>query len=133
MKVAREAAKAYVDLYHIIGFTSGGCGDILQNADSETAVALTTSLMAMEIPGIYLRTDADRLYVFDHVKVTGINRNKSSIVLQIYNPTAFDASVSILAESAEKARQPLGLNAFINWPKVDVKAGKTVKYKIKLN
>lgn len=268
MKVAREAAKAYVDRYNIIGFTSGGCGDILQNSDSETAIALTTSLMALyettgeeqylqqarslahltsswvasfnyylpsetplaklgakltgavwastqnkhgapgfctssgdpyfkiyratgdtlyaelmkdvlhahaegiqpngqiterltycdaelrgsrldggktgwnetngalmalEIPGIYLRTDADDLYVFDHVKVTGITRSESAIVLQIYNPTAFDASVSILAESAEKARQPLGLNAFINWPKVDVKAGKTVKYKIKLN
>ena len=89
--------------------------------------------MALDISGIYLRTDADRLYVFDHVKVTGINRNKSSIVLQIYNPTTFDASISILAESAENVRQPLGLNAFINWPKVDVKAGKTVKYKIKLN
>lgn len=52
LAVAREGAKALYDEFAVKGFTSGGCGDILQNADSETAVALLTSLMTLaEVTG----------------------------------------------------------------------------------
>ncbi len=47
LDVARQAATAYYNNFALVGFTSGGCGDILQNADSETAVALLTSLMTL--------------------------------------------------------------------------------------
>lgn len=47
LEVARAAAKAYYNDFALVGFTSGGCGDILQNADSETAIALTTSLITL--------------------------------------------------------------------------------------
>ena len=39
LSIAREAAKVYYDSFALVGFTSGGCGDILQNSDSETAAA----------------------------------------------------------------------------------------------
>ncbi|MFD2904774.1 hypothetical protein [Sphingobacterium anhuiense] len=52
LEVAHLAAKDYYDGFALVGFTSGACGDILQNADSETAIALTTSLMTLyEITG----------------------------------------------------------------------------------
>jgi len=52
LAVAREGAKALYDEFAVKGFTSGGCGDILQNADSETAVALLTSLVTLaEVTG----------------------------------------------------------------------------------
>ena len=58
-------------------------------------------------------------------------RNNKQMVLQITNPTAYDATVTILAENAEQASRPLGDNAFLQWKdKVTVKAGKTVNYKI---
>jgi len=267
MTVARKAAVAYYDNFALIGFTSGACGDILQNADSETAAALMTSfmtlyectgekdwlnksidlanlcatwtvsfdyrlpantdlaklgakltgavwastqnkhgapgfctssgdplfkiyratgdtmyadlmrdvihahaegiqpnghiterltycdadsrgsrldggktgwnetngaLMAIEIPGIYIRKDIERLYVFDHVLVKELKRDKKWITLQITNPTEHDALVSILAEDAEEANKPLGINAFYKWPaKTEVKAKKTIQIKIK--
>ena len=266
LQAAREAAEDYYASFALTGFTSGGCGDILQNADSETAIALTTSmitlyeatgepvwlerakdvanlcatwtvsfpyrlpdntplaklganltgavwastqnkhgapgfctqsgdallklyratgdtlyaallrdiihahaegvqpngkiterltycdadsrgsrgdggqtgwnetngaLMAVEIPGIYLRTDLDRCYVFDHVTIQKTERDDRHITLTLHNPTAFDATVTILAENAAQAALPLGDNAFLQWnDKVTVKAGRTAKIKI---
>lgn len=271
LNIARQAAADYYDNFALVGFTSGGCGDILQNADSETAVALATSLMtlyeltgetiylkqaedlanlcatwtvsffyrlpedtplaklganltgavwastqnkhgapgfctqsgdvlfkiyratrnvlqadllrdiihahaegiqpngkiterltycdadsrgsrgeetmgktgwnetngalmALEIPSIYIRTDLDSLYVFDHVEAEIVKRDSKQMVLQLTNPTVYDAIVTIFAENAEQATCPLGDNAFLQWKnKVKVKAGKTVNYKLKVN
>lgn len=266
-KVACEAARLYYDQFALTGFTSGGCGDILQNADSETAAALMTSLMtlyettgeqsylnqcadlanlcatwtvsfpytlpantalaklganltgavwastqnkhgapgfctqsgdalfklyratgdvlyadlmrdiihahaegvqpngkiterltycdadsrgsrgdggktgwnetngalmALEIPGIYVRSDIGQVYVFDHLQVEILKQDHSQMVLQIKNPTAFDANVTIFAENASEAVRPLGENAFTDWKtKKIVKAGKTIKYVVK--
>lgn len=266
LETARKAANDYYRQFALVGFTSGGCGDILQNADSETAVALLTSLMtlyeatgeeeylkqsadlahlcatwtvsfpyrlpettplaklganltgavwastqnkhgapgfctqsgdalfklyrttgevayaellrdvihahaegiqpngkiterltycdadsrgsrgeggktgwnetngammALEIPGIYVRTDLASFYVFDHVEAKIIKQNNKQLVLQITNPTAYDATVTLFAEGAEEAQRPLGDNAFLKWgDKVKVKAGKSVNYKI---
>ncbi len=269
LEVACEAAADYYDNFALVGFTSGGCGDILQNADSETAVALLTSLMtlyeitgkeqylkqagdlanlcatwtvsfpyrlpedtplaklganltgavwastqnkhgapgfctqsgdalfklyrstgdmsyaellrdvihahaegvqpngkiterltycdadsrgsrgdggktgwnetngammALEIPGIYVRTDIGSLYVFDHVEAKIVKQSNKQLVLQITNPTAYDATVTIFAENAEESARPLGDNAFLQWKdKVTVKAGKSVNYRLKTN
>ncbi len=53
IRVAMEAAKFYYARDFVKqGFTTGGCADILQNADSETAAALMSSLMALyEVTG----------------------------------------------------------------------------------
>ena len=269
LEVACKAAADYYDNFALVGFTSGGCGDILQNADSETAVALLTSLMtlyeitekeqylkqagnlanlcatwtvsfpyrlpeetplaklganltgavwastqnkhgapgfctqsgdalfklyrytrdtsyaellrdvihahaegippngkiterltycdadsrgsrgdggktgwnetngammALEIPGIYVRTDISSLYVFDHVDAKILKQNNKQLVLQITNPTAYDATVTVFAENAEESVRQLGENAFLKWKdKVTIKAGKSVNYKLKTN
>lgn len=267
LDVACKSARDYYENFALVGFTSGGCGDILQNADSETAIALTTSLMtlyeitgdekylkqtedlanytaswtvsfpyrlpentalaklganltgavwastqnkhgapgfctqsgdvlfklyrttgnilyadfirdvihahaegvqpngkiterltycdadsrgsrgdggktgwnetngalmALEIPGIYVRKDLAKAYVFDHVEVKDIKKTKSGITLTVHNPTAYDATVTIFAEDETQASKPLGENAFLDWKqKVTVKAGKTNSVQIK--
>ncbi len=267
LEVAKAAAKAYYENFSCVGFTSGGCGDILQNADSETAIALTTSLvtlyeatgeslylkqakdlahlcatwtvsfhyrlppntplaklganltgavwastqnkhgapgfctqsgdalfkiyratgdalyaellrdvihahaegiqpngkiterltycdtdsrgsrgdggktgwnetngamMALEIPGIYVRTDLQQLYVFDHVTAEIVKQTPHETVLRVTNPTKYDANVSLLAETAEIAAKALGDNAFLNWKdSIAVRAGETVLHTIK--
>lgn len=267
LEVARQAAAAFYNNFALIGFTSGGCGDILQNADSETAIALMTSLMtlyeitkdkiylkqsadlanlcatwtvsfpyrlpkhmtlaqlgtnftgavwastqnkhgapgfctqsgdalfklyratgnslyadllrdiihahaegiqpngkiterltycdadsrgsrgdggktgwnetngalmALEIPGIYIRTDLEKVYVFDHVVVKKIKKAGDNINLVLYNPTKFDAVVTLFAENGEQAASPLGDNTFMDWKqKITVKAGKTAAFSIK--
>lgn len=263
LEVACEAASVYYNNFVLLGFTSGGCGDILQNADSETAIALMTSLMilfevtgneeylkqssdlanlcatwtvsfpyrlpentplaklganltgavwastqnkhgapgfctqsgdalfklyratgevqyadllrdvihahaegvqpngkiterltycdadsrgsrgdggqtgwnetngalmALEIPGIYIRTDIGTVYTFDHVDATIVGQNNKMLILEITNSTNYDATVTLLSENAETSSLPLGENAFLRWhDKIIVKAGKTVK------
>ena len=266
LQIAREAAADYYRTFALVGFTSGGCGDILQNADSETAIALTTSLitlyeatgeaiylkqakdlanlcatwtvsfpyrlpentplarlgahltgavwastqnkhgapgfctqsgdalfkiyratgdtlyadllrdvihahaegiqpngkiterltycdadsrgsrgdggktgwnetngalMALEIPGIYVRTDIPHVYVFDHVNAEIIKQNPKKLVLKITNPTCFDAQVTVFAENAREAASSLGENAHLHWKnKVLVKAGRSVYHTV---
>ena len=266
LPIAREAAKDYYESFKLVGFTSGGCGDILQNADSETAIALTTSLMtlfestgdslylkqaadlahlcatwtvsfdyrlpdetplaklganltgavwastqnkhgapgfctqsgdalfklyratgdtlyaellrdiihahtegiqpngkiterltycdadsrgsrgdggktgwnetngalmALEIPGLYLRTDKKQLYAFDAVRACIVRETDQFLWIEVTNPTRYDARVTLLAENQEEAEKPLGDHAFLRWKeKISVKAGKTIQVKI---
>lgn len=89
------------------------------------------ALMALEIPGIYLRTDLSRLYVFDHVQAHITKENDKAIWLEITNPTHYDAVVTILCENQAEAAKPLGDNAFLSWNrKVSVQSGQTIHYKI---
>ncbi len=88
-------------------------------------------LMALEIPGIYIQTDKDELYVFDHVDVKTIKRDKSGVTLEITNPTRFDAKVAIFAETSAQAKKPVGYEGFMNWRKVEVKSGDTVQIMLK--
>ena len=81
----------------------GSRGDGGQTGWNETNGAL----MALEIPGIYVRTDLGSLYIFDHVEAK-ISKSKTTsrrfFKLQI---PAYDATVTIFAENAEQASRPL--------------------------
>jgi hypothetical protein len=80
----------------------------------------------VELPGIYENCDTKQVFSLDHIKATITKSTKGKTLLSLYNPTVYDAKVKVLAESIDKALKPLGMNAFFNWPKVDVPAGKTV-------
>lgn len=88
-------------------------------------------LMAIELPGIYVRTDTGDLVVLDHVEARVLRRDEKSLSLELRNPTRFDASVAILAENAEQAGRPIGCTAFLNWPRTEVKAGQSVTISVK--
>lgn len=91
---------------------------------------LNGCLMALELPGIYIRTDKDQFFAFDHVDVSMKKANTKEIVLSISNTTPYDAEISVLSEDEVAASQPLSSVAFVNWKKVKVKAGKTIDYRI---
>lgn len=83
------------------------------------------ALMAIEVPGIYLRTDTGRAFVFDHVVIRKIEKTDKGITLTLFNPTAYDATVTLLAEDGAQAARPLGDNAFVDWKRpVVVRAGR---------
>jgi len=88
------------------------------------------AMMALEIPGIYLRTDTDRIYVFDAVNVKVLTHDSEGVKMAITNPTKFNAKVSVFAEGAAQARRPQGVVAFLKWPKVEVKPGATVVVRV---
>lgn len=89
------------------------------------------AMMALEIPGIYVRKDLGIAYAFDHVEIKSTKKTKSGMILTVSNPTAFDAIITIFAEDAATAGKPLGENAFLDWKqKVTIKAGKSATVKI---
>jgi hypothetical protein len=94
--------------------------------DSNMAWESLIALSCLENPGIYLHTDDDTFLVMDHVEAKVVARLETGITLAITNPTKYDASVSILAETAKQAKTPLGWGAHDKWPKVNVKAGETI-------
>ena len=91
---------------------------------------LNGMLMAIELPGIYLQPDKNELMVFDHMEVTIAEKNKSGIVLQVKNPTAFPAKVSLFAETSADAMKPLSYTAFMKWGKIELEAGQTRRVEV---
>ncbi len=106
-----------------------GVGTLSKNT-SNAWNELNGMLMAIELPGIYLQLDKDEMIVFDHVEVSVLERSKSGVVLEIKNPTAFPAKVSLFAETSSDAKKPLSYTAFMKWQKIDVEAGKSCKVEV---
>ena len=77
--------------------------------------------------------DGNQFFVFDHVEAVIEKHAENGVNLKITNPTKFDATVSLFAESAEQAQSPLGYTAFMNWPKVKIKANDTLQIHISSN
>ncbi|MGZ3754056.1 MAG: hypothetical protein ACXVAY_14115 [Mucilaginibacter sp.] len=84
-------------------------------------------LMAIELPGIYVQTDKKQLTVFDHVEAKLISTKGKQLIIEVKNPTLYDAKVAVFAETGNQARKPLGYTAFVKWPKIAVKAGQTIR------
>lgn len=102
----------------------GGIGNI-GGGDSNMAWETVTLLSVLQNPGIYLLTDDDYIEVFDHVNAKVIERTADTIILEIENPTVYDAEVSVFAESKQDRLQPLSFESSVSWPKVSVaKKGK---------
>ena len=105
------------------GEGKGAIGNFIHTQNAWTE--LNGLMMAIELPGIYVQTDADRFYVFDSIEANAISRTASGVRIRLHNPTGYDANVSIFAEPAVKAAVPLEYTAYLNWPRVAVKAGET--------
>ncbi|MEC5142443.1 hypothetical protein [Chitinophaga sp. 212800010-3] len=104
-------------------------GNFIYTRNSWTETA--GMLMALELPGIYIAKDKAIVYVFDHVQAEIVKKDKGALVLEIRNPTAYDASVTVMAENSREAAKPLQPGAFLRWQKVMVKAGEPIRISIK--
>jgi len=90
-------------------------------------------LMSLEIPGIYLQTDGDLFSVFDQINARIISRDDQMKIIEIENPTEFDAKISVLAETVSQSKKPLGSASFLNWPKIKVNAGEKLQVQVSVN
>lgn len=93
-----------------------------------TWAEVSLMLTCMEIPGIYLRTDTGEATVFDHVQAKVHMRDGRVLHLEIHNPTAFPATVTILAEDGKSAAMPLGHNYLWAGEAVSLESGESVSF-----
>jgi len=103
----------------------GSIGNFINTRNSWTET--NGMLMALELPGIYLQTDKKKIMVFDHVEAGIVKQDAQGTTIEVYNPTMYDASVAVFAETSGQAAKPLPYTAFVKWPKATVKAGEKIK------
>lgn len=99
----------------------GAIGNFIHTRNSWTET--NGILMAMELPGIYARPGEGKCFVFDHIEAEKLAEDKNSITLRLSNNTAYNASVSVFAETARKAARPMDYTTFTHWPKVNIPSG----------
>lgn len=78
-----------------------------------------------ELPGVYVQPDSGLCVALDHV-----DASLSGSRLSLFNPTAFDAEVKVMAESASAVAQALGQDFARNLPRVRVPAGGRVEFEL---
>lgn len=79
---------------------------------AETSLMLT----AVEIPGLYLRTDLPLVTAFDHVDAEITGESTTSLSVRIHNPTTATADVRVLVEDATTAARPWRENLVADLP-----------------
>lgn len=110
----------------------GGIGNV-SAGDSNMAWETVALLSILQNPGIYLQTDTDKLLVLDHVNARVLERTDKGTLLEIENPTDFPAQIAVFAETKVESGKPLGCNACLEWPKVDVGSKEKIKVLIDKN
>jgi P pilus assembly chaperone PapD len=80
-------------------------GEIPRNSAkwAESAVLLAW----VEVPGLYIQPDTGLVYPIDHIEARGTKEN-GKFVVEVKNPTSYQAKVKVLSESSEDAKKPLG-------------------------
>ena len=73
-----------------------------------------------------MQIDKKVLRVFDHVEAHIVKTDKKGVLLSVKNNTAYDAVVSLLAETSGQTAKALSYTDFVHWPKVEVKSGKEI-------
>ncbi|MFB6783229.1 hypothetical protein ACFCX0_39305 [Streptomyces sp. NPDC056352] len=106
----------------------GAIGNFIYTRNSWTET--NGILMALELPGIYVRPGEGVLIPFDHVQAEYVRDSRRAAVVRLTNDTAYAAEVSVLAETAHQSARPLGYTAFLGWPRVEVPAGGAVTVRV---
>jgi hypothetical protein len=83
-------------------------------------------LTTIEIPGIYIQPDKGLFTVFDNIVAKKIKETNSEWSIELSNPTAMDAVVTILEENANNTHHILGENALYGAKKMAIKSGSSV-------
>jgi hypothetical protein len=97
-------------------------GNLFGSCWAEVSLMLTT----MEIPGLYVQPDTGLFHVFDHILAETIGHDHDSLILQLSNPTRFDAEVKVLCEASASCARPLELNALLGARTVCIPVGGSV-------
>ncbi len=88
---------------------------------------VSNMLSYAELPSIYVQIDTGLLCVFDHLEAQMLDCEGTQKKLSIYNPTQFDAKVSVFAENSYNTNVPIGQNFMSALECLDVPSRQTVE------
>ncbi|NJN25864.1 MAG: hypothetical protein HC819_07805 [Cyclobacteriaceae bacterium] len=90
---------------------------------SEVASMLTYA----ELPGLYVVKDKGQITTLDNIEAKVIGKSGSTIEIEIFNPSRFDARVKIMAENSSDLKRMLPTNYQLHFESIDVKSNQTAK------
>lgn len=105
----------------------GNVGRLTIPNDFNMVWATTALFHMMEVPGVYVLVDGG------HAEVRCLDRVEARAEggeLVIANRTAFDTTVSVMVETVEGRRKPLGRFPSLNWSRIQLKSGSTARMNI---
>lgn len=82
-----------------------------------------------EVPGVYVQSDTGICVSLDHVEAKLISTPADgTAIICLHNPTNYPAQVAIWCETSETARtKPIGMNALMDVPLIEIMPGATVE------
>jgi len=100
-----------------------GIGKVLPISTwAETSLMLT----AVELPGLYVRSEEGLFCAFDNVRVEKTRETRQILSLRVTNPTTKDADIVVWEENKETLSKPLGALELKKARHVLLKAGESV-------
>ncbi|GIO29616.1 MULTISPECIES: hypothetical protein [Paenibacillus] len=87
-------------------------------------------LTFVEVPGVYVDFTSHILQVFDHVECYVTAWNSDSVLLEMYNPTAYATTVTLLADERTNTMHVMR-NYFEKMKTVPLSAGQRIQFELK--
>ncbi|MCC5932564.1 MAG: hypothetical protein JJU28_25185 [Cyclobacteriaceae bacterium] len=93
---------------------------------AETSLMLTW----IEIPGIYVDLEYERVFTFDNVDIEILQSSQKRFAIKVSNPNQVTADVRLMIESAEQKNTTMGHNSLFSTEFVSLKPGesKTLRF-----
>lgn len=70
-------------------------------------VEVAAMLTVTELPSIYIQKDKNKIYVFDHLIVNSNRENGNRMIVNIKNPTKYQAEIKIYIEDSDEAKHSI--------------------------
>jgi hypothetical protein len=96
---------------------------------AETSLMLTY----VEVPGIYVDLDKERVVVLDNVDVETISINSKKAMIEVSNPTKYPAKVRVLVEDQDSKKKAFGENALFEIKEISLEPNQSKKVKLRAN
>ena len=114
-KIARDAdspmentPSGWVDERVNISDWLEGIGEKMQSCSASCWSEVSVMLTCTELPGLYIQPDTAVVCAFDNVTAKIVEESNDKLVVEVGNPTKFEATVNVFVESSKDAKNILG-------------------------
>ncbi|MCX7843285.1 MAG: hypothetical protein N2489_09470 [Clostridia bacterium] len=94
---------------------------------SSTWPETSNMLTYVEVPGLYVQTDTGFVCAIDNIEVKVTEKTDNRLVLEIYNPTGFEACVKIFSEKSTDTSKVIGQNSLLKCERLRIDPKAVVK------
>ncbi|MGN0533097.1 MAG: hypothetical protein ACI4IK_01950 [Eubacterium sp.] len=91
---------------------------------------VSAMLTYLEIPAVYIQSDTGFCFSLDHIECFAKEKTDSTLTVELYNPTDYDANFRILIDSSEDCKAPLPASELLPLKNIYLYKGQRTELKI---